>query len=391
MNKLNKAYPVAIVGGGPVGLFLAILLRLRNIDCVVLEKRTSRITHSRSLGIHPVSLELMEEIGLANPLIEEGIKIRRGMAWSDHKKLGVLSFESCPGPYRFVLSLPQYKTEQLLENKLNNIDPRCLVRGARLAGLKQNRTSVDLSIQSEGRGGQSCSIRCNLLVGCDGNNSFVRNAAGFSFDGKQYPDTYVMGDFSDNTDLGNAAGIFLHSAGLIESFPLGRERRRWVVKTDHFIPSPDRTTLETMIRRRINHELSGTTNYMLSSFGVQKYLANPMANRRIFLAGDAAHIISPIGGQGMNLGWFDAHALSGHLKKMITGKADPAEQGEQYSASRRRAARKAARRAELNMRLGRSSLFPYPKNGLVWLMLNTPLKRLMAQVFTMRGLDKWPI
>jgi 2-polyprenyl-6-methoxyphenol hydroxylase-like FAD-dependent oxidoreductase len=149
MNKLRDKYHVCIIGGGPVGLFLAIALRQRDIDCVVLEKRTEPTTHSRSLGIHPVSLELMQKIGLADDFIQRGIKITEGVAWGDDKKIGALSFENCPGPYRFVLSLPQYKTERLLEDKLNEIDPSCLSRGIELVDLEETESSVSLTLSNE--------------------------------------------------------------------------------------------------------------------------------------------------------------------------------------------------------------------------------------------------
>lgn len=388
MNSLSKTYQVVIVGGGPVGLFLAILLRQQNIDCVVLEKRTERITHSRSLGIHPVSLELMDKIGLADRFIEEGIQIKKGIAYCDNGKIGILTFDKCHGPYRFVLSLPQYLTERLLEDKLRQLDPKCLVRGAELISVDLNRNNVGHTVCMEN---QTYSIRSDFTVGCDGKNSVVRDKAKFSFEGRRYPDTYVMGDFSDHTKLGTTAAIFLHSEGLIESFPLTKDRRRWVVKTSRFVDNPDRGLIEKLIQQRINYDLSGTNNFMLSSFGVQKYLANPMAKNRIYLAGDAAHIVSPIGGQGMNLGWMDAWDFSKHLNAMLNDKGDISIHEKQYNADRTKVAKKVIRRAEINMKLGRKSGFPYPKNSLVWLMLNTPLEGLMANLFTMRGLQNWPI
>ncbi|MDR8394112.1 FAD-dependent monooxygenase [Aliifodinibius sp. S!AR15-10] len=387
MNKLRDKYQVCIIGGGPVGLFLAIALRQRDIDCVVLEKRTEPTTHSRSLGIHPVSLELMQEIGLADDFIQRGIKITEGVAWGDNKKIGTLSFENCPGPYPFVLSLPQYKTERLLEDKLYEIDPGCLSRGIELVDLEETESSVNLTLSNKKK---TKKVNCDLLIGSDGKNSFVRKAAGFEFLGRRYPDTYVMGDFSDNTDLGSTAAIFLHSAGLIESFPLGTNRRRWVIKTDNFRNDLDRAVLERLVRKRVGHELQDTENFMLSSFGVQGFVATPMARNRIFLAGDSAHIVSPIGGQGMNLGWLDAWEIVQHSEKILRDKAEVSYQANLYNKERSKTAKKALKRAEVNMLLGRKTRFPYPKNGLVWLMLNTPLERLMARIFTMRGLQSWP-
>lgn len=367
-----------------MGLFLALLLRQNNISCLVLEKRTARITHSRSLGIHPVSLELMQEIGLAERFTGKGITVRRGIAWGDSAKIGSLSFEHCPPPYRFVLTLPQYKTETILEEALREFAPSCLVRGAEVTQLKEYGNRIETTIRYNN---EHHKLTSRFIVGCDGKESDVRQKAGFAFEGKRYPDSYIMGDFSDHTKLGTTAGIFLHRTGLVESFPLPEDRRRWVVKTKSFIKNPGRREIEKRVRKRTGYKLGKTDNYMLSSFGVQRYLAKPMARKRTFLAGDAAHIVSPIGGQGMNLGWLDAWDLANRLREYLDQPSrDYTSIADRYSKNRRKAARKAIRRAELNMRLGRESRFPLIKNSLVWLMLNTPLERLMARIFTMRGI-----
>ncbi|MDZ7689684.1 MAG: FAD-dependent monooxygenase [Balneolaceae bacterium] len=111
----------------------------------------------------------------------------------------------------------------------------------------------------------------------------------------------------------------------------------------------------------------------------------------VYLAGDSAHVVSPIGGQGMNLGWLDSWELANRIEKLFSGNESYSLTAEQYTASRARVAEKVIRRAEINMALGRKSYLHPAKTKLVWLMLNTPLEKLMAQVFTMRGLKSWPI
>lgn len=389
MDKIKNTYPVVIAGGGPVGLYLAIVLQQRGIDCAVFERKRERSIHSRSLGIHPVSLELMEEAGLVERFLDEGIKIREGIAFGDRGKIGTLSFATCPGPYRFVLALPQFKTELLLEQKLHELDPAALFYGTELTGIEESDESVRVTVS---RGGTSHTLECDFLVGCDGKDSFVRQAAGFAFEGKTYPDTYIMGDFSDNTIFESRAAIFLVNDGLIESFPLPSHRRRWVVKVDNYLEEVQRFDLERRIAKRIGHDLGEEEHYMLSSFRVQKLIARPMARNRIFLAGDAAHIVSPVGGQGMNLGWLDARALADTLAQdRHMNSVDPENPAGRYSRFRTAAARKAIRRAEMNMKLGRRWKLPFVKRAIVRLMLKTPLQRFMARLFTMRGLNRWPV
>lgn len=384
-NKPKKSYQVIIVGGGPVGLFLGCCLHHLDISFAILEKREERISHSRSLGIHPVSLELFETLGFADVFLDTGITIKRGLAFSDTGKIGSVSFASCPEPFNFILSLPQYKTEEILEHHLFKLEPNALVRGAKVTNITERTDHVTVEYVHSA---QKNTLQTEFLVGCDGKESIVRKQAGIPFEGFSYPDTYIMGDFTDNTNFGSDAAVFLSKDGLIESFPLSGSRRRWVIKTTSYFESVTRHDIEGLVAKRISHDLSEEKNYMLSSFGVQKLVATPMAGGRIALAGDAAHIVSPIGGQGMNLGWLDAWDLSKVLEACLK-KQDSNHNTElkKYAERRNKIAGNAIKRAELNMKLGRETSLPHFRNALVWLMLMPPLNKLMARLFTMRNLD----
>lgn len=386
MNKQENKYQVVIIGGGPVGLLLGCRLHQLGISFRILEKRKEPISHSRSLGIHPVSLELFDQLEIIDRFLAEGIKIKRGLAFSDSRQIGEISFEGCPGPFRYILAIPQFKTERILEDHLNSLKPDALKRGTEMISLNEVSDHVELRFRDSGI---EETVAADFVVGCDGKNSLVRKLAGISFNGTSYPDTYLMGDFSDNTDFGRNAVIFLPHQGLIESFPLDRGKRRWVVKTETYLQNPRTVHLTKRVLDRIGHDLADTENFMLSSFGVQKLVAESFAKGRIVLAGDAAHVVSPIGGQGMNLGWLDAWELAEVLKHS-TGK--PTNNWENllqdYGEGRKKIAQKVIRRAEINMRLGRATTLPQIRNTLVWLMLNSPLERKMARLFTMRDLEK---
>lgn len=371
-----------------MGLFLAACLHILNISCLVLEKRSCPRPGSRSLGIHPVSLELFQRLQMAERLVEEGIIIKKGHAFSNTQKIGSLSFEKCPKPFNFVLALPQVRTEEILEEHLADVNDQLLIRGANVTDIKQQGDHVAVSFIHEGT---LQTIHASFLIGCDGKSSTVRVKENIPFEGSSYPDTYVMGDFTDNTELGSDVAIFLCREGLIESFPLPENYRRWVIKTASYHSSVTPEQIADKVRKRIGHRLTGTGHRMLSSFGVQRYLAKPMVNERVILAGDAAHVISPIGGQGLNLGWLGAWDLSQTLNTLFTKDMDHRPLLQQFQSRRMKAAKNAIRRAEMNMRLGRKTSYPWLRNNLVSLMLNTPLSRLMSQFFTMRGIERWII
>ena len=312
-------------------------------------------------------------------MIRKGVQVCGGYAFANDKPLGYLSFETCPKPYTFALALPQYETERILEERLDELAPGSLERSVKVTGLEQIAGGVTVLTDGE-------TIQSKLVVGCDGKDSLVRDLSNISFKGHTYPDTYVMGDFTDNTAFGSDAAIYLTDDGLIESFPLPGNVRRWVVKTDTFVSEPSTDLLAKLVHERLGLELPQKTNTMLSSFGVQHYLAETFAQDRVFLAGDAAHVVSPIGGQGMNLGWLDAWILAEKLTNILRRDTPLNLTADAYTLDRCRAAKTAARRAEVNMKLGRKTRLAALKYGAIWSTLRTPLKDSVARVFTMRWL-----
>jgi 2-polyprenyl-6-methoxyphenol hydroxylase-like FAD-dependent oxidoreductase len=387
-NQVQESYQVAIVGGGPVGLFLACCLCRTGVSCAVFEKRRQPVNHSRSIGIQPVSLELFESIGLAERFISEGIRVKKGRAFCHEKPIGILSFDRCPPPYRFILTLPQYKTERILVRHLDALDSTILHWNSEVTEIKQTDHKSLLKVN---KGDDTKRVEADFVVGCDGKNGFVRKQFSINSTGKDYSDTYIMGDFTDNTLLGSTAAIYICKQGVIESFPLSNGVRRWVVKTQEYLPNATRQDIEHRVRYRIQHDLGETENSMLSSFGVEKKFAVTMAKGRMMLAGDAAHIVSPIGGQGMNLGWLDAWDASQCLLECLANKEQMESLLQDYSKRRLHIARKAVRRAEFNMAMGRETDLLFLRKWILHSMLKTPVSRLMANLFTMRGLRSYLI
>jgi 2-polyprenyl-6-methoxyphenol hydroxylase-like FAD-dependent oxidoreductase len=196
-----------------------------------------------------------------------------------------------------------------------------------------------------------------LVIAADGVRSTARALAGIGLRAKDYPDSYFMGDFADATGFGPDAALFLARAGIVESFPLPDQRRRWVVRLrrGEFAAvrrEGDARWLMDCVRERTGLEIDPRTNDMLSSFGVRTRLARRMVAGRLVLIGDAAHEVSPIGGQGMNLGLLDAAALAPIVTAAVRGQ-EVAARLRTFERNRLRAAARAARQAEINMALGR--------------------------------------
>jgi len=374
---------VVIVGGGPIGLFLGCLLFQNGISCIVLEKRWTPSEHTRSIGIHPPALERLAKIGIAAELTEKGIQVTEGVAFANSRYLGTLTFETCPPPFNFVLALPQFVTEGILERRLRELDSSALIRGVEVTDISENAHRVTVSASQNER---PMHWHARYVVGCDGRDSKVRKSAGIAFAGGEYGDKFLMGDFDDTSDLGSRAGIFLTDFGVVESFPLPGEVRRWVVKTEDRLDNAAPEDLARMVRERTGREVNASTCSMISTFSVSHYLASRMAKGRILLAGDSAHIVSPIGGQGMNLGWLDAWAASVVLAQAIRNGEHWQHLFENYSRIRRRTATIVRRRAEFNMWLGRVNRLQSFKYTGVRRALASRSRNYFAKRFTMRGL-----
>jgi 2-polyprenyl-6-methoxyphenol hydroxylase-like FAD-dependent oxidoreductase len=316
---------VAIVGAGPTGLLLAGDLAAAGIRTTVLESRQGESNLTRAFALHARSLELLDARGLADQLVAMGQQVH-GLRLFDQLSV---ELSGLPSRFRYVLITPQYNIERVLEERALAAGAQ-IVRGAKVLGLSQDADGVDVETQT----GQ---YRARYVVGCDGVHSAVRDAVGLDFPGKAIVRSLMLADVK----LTNAPEevLAVNAAGDCFAFvaPFGDGWYR-IFAWDRRNPLPDSAPLGLEEVRAVTRRALGTDFGMhdprwLSRFHSDERQVTTYRVGRVFLAGDAAHVHTPAGGQGMNTGLQDAANLSWKLAATLHGHA-PAGLLDTYHAER---------------------------------------------------------
>ncbi|MCL4179212.1 MAG: FAD-dependent monooxygenase [Verrucomicrobia bacterium] len=342
---------VLISGAGPVGLLLANLLGTANIRTLVLDKRELPLESSMAIGVTPPSLEILQRLDLDQTFINAGVPVRYAEVHESGSILGRLDFHRIPSDYPFFLSIPQARTVEILRGNLARFSSVTIQDGRECVGVEQDPGGVRVSVREVGTGNAS-QANAELLVGCDGHRSTVRAAAGLRVREKLYAQRFVMADFVDESRLGLEARLFFSPEASVESFPLPGQWRRWIVLAS---PTHGVTPLQYLIRavdRLVGIDLDERGARFVSTFGARRMTVDRYHAGRVVLAGDAAHVMSSIGGQGMNTGFADVELLAALLPGALRDPALRPRSFSTYERIRRRAFVVAANRAERGMWLG---------------------------------------
>lgn len=320
---------VLVVGAGPTGLALAAQLREYRARFRIVDRAMDRVHESRALAIQPRTLEVLVRFGLTERLLERG---NRGVQLRMHVggrviALPLFDIGIDDTAYPYLLFVSQAVTEQLLGDHLAAHDV-AVERGVSLIELRQ--TTDEVGCRLTHADGRRELVRSRYVVGCDGAHSTVREQAGIGFEGLSYPQTFVLADVEADGLEPGAAHTFLASRGLLFFFPLGTPATWRVLGMRHPADTTpvDRPVTLDEVQALADAHTSGRvqlrdpvwmTNFRLHSRGATHY-----RDGRVFLAGDAAHIHSPAGAQGMNTGIQDSINLGWKLALAARGRADPA-------------------------------------------------------------------
>ncbi|MFD4975323.1 FAD-dependent monooxygenase [Streptomyces sp. NPDC058424] len=302
-TSLPSTTQVAVVGAGPTGLALAITLAQAGVDFVLLDKLAEGANTSRAAVVHARTLEVLEELGVAEQLIATGLKLTRFTVRDGVRRLLDISFAGLPTKHAYTLLTPQFETEAVLLARLRALG-RDASRPYEVAGVEQDERGVTLTMRS----GET--LRAAYAVGADGMHSAVREAAGIDFTGAAYGQSFVLADVVMDWAPGpEEVSLTFGTAGLFVVAPLPGGRYRVVATLDEAPLEPSLDFVEQLLEERAPGQASVKDLVWASRFRIHHRVADHYRAGRLFLAGDAAHVHSPAGGQGMNTGIQDAYAL----------------------------------------------------------------------------------
>jgi 2-polyprenyl-6-methoxyphenol hydroxylase-like FAD-dependent oxidoreductase len=315
---------VLIVGAGPTGLAMALWLAKLGTPCRIIEKNSGPGQTSRAMAVHARTLEFDRQLGFAEEAIRRGIKVEKFRLREGGREMAVLNFGDFGkglSPYPFILSFPQDEHERLLGEQLSALGVQ-IEWNTELAGFSDTGEDIDAVLR---HGGAEQTCRVSFLCGCDGVHSTVREDLKLKFPGGIYQQMFFVADVAaDGIAVNGDINFCLAAYEFCLVFPIrssGMTRLIGIVPREvagrkDLAFEDIRSHLEKLLDLRVRK-----VNWF-STYHVHHRVAEHFAVGRAFVAGDAGHVHSPAGGQGMNTGIGDAVNLSWKLAAVLAGKAD---------------------------------------------------------------------
>ena len=317
MPKTAIDTDVLIVGAGPVGLFLANECARRKLKWRLVETRASQSEHSKALAIFPRTLEIFDMAGVVAPFLETANRVTSVAVIAHGRTLAHMPFAPEESPYPFIAMVPQNVTERLLVEQLG-----------RKNGIVEYETSFVSAVQHDDfvsatldQRGQRLEVAARFVVGCDGAHSAVRHLLNLPFKGAEYHDLFLLADIETNETLpADQLQLCPSEFGPLAIFPMSATRRRIVATIENAEgDAPSLKLVQKMLSQRAPSGIEARALHWSSYFHIHHRHVGQLRVGRIFIAGDAAHIHSPFGGQGMNTGLHDVWNLVWKLDLFLHG------------------------------------------------------------------------
>jgi 2-polyprenyl-6-methoxyphenol hydroxylase-like FAD-dependent oxidoreductase len=320
---------VLVVGAGPTGLTLAGLLHAMGVTVRIIDRQLDRVRESRALAVQPRTLEVLRGLGLAQTLVERGNCASQLRLHADGRVVAVRLFDVGleDTAYPFLLFVSQAETESVLNEHLAEQGVH-VERGVEIVSFEAGEEAVLCTLRHGDE--RTERLHARYLVGCDGAHSSVRHGAGIPFEGGAYPQTFALGDLEVDGDLERDVGhAFLGVGGMLFFFPLARPATWRMLgirppgsENDQQRAEPALTDLQAIADAFTGGSLRLRDPVWLTYFRLHHRHAASYRAGRVFLAGDAAHVHSPAGAQGMNTGIQEAWNLGWKLALVAKGIAD---------------------------------------------------------------------
>jgi 2-polyprenyl-6-methoxyphenol hydroxylase-like FAD-dependent oxidoreductase len=345
---------VLVVGAGPTGLAIAGSLAKAGIKVRIIDQNSGPSTQSKALGVQAGTLEAIEQVygsAVSGEMVRQGFPASRAWLHVDHQEPITVELGQIPSQYNFILILEQSKTEAILEAELQSYGI-FVERNQKLISLSQSPAGITSGIRIL-EDNTTEMIRTRFVIGCDGAHSAVRQAIGVPFDGGTYNGEFILGDIKANWPWEyGVVRTFISEKGALACFPMrGDQRYRFILipKTESNLARDPAITLADFQKATTSlapKPILVSDPVWLTRFRVHHRMTKSFRSGNVFLAGDAAHIHSPAGGQGMNTGIQDAFNLADKIIRVINHKADESIL-ENYESERMPVAKKVLRSTDL--------------------------------------------
>lgn len=311
---------VLIVGAGPVGLFLANECARRGLRWRLIETRAAQSEHSKALAIFPRTLEIFDMAGVVGPFLEVANRVTAVAVVTHGRMLAHMRFAPEESPYRFVAMVPQNVTERLLAEELERKGGVVEYETTFVSAVQHN-DHVSVTLDQKGR---RLNLTAAFVVGCDGAHSAVRHLLKLPFEGEQYNDLFILADVETNETLpSDELQLCPSESGPLAIFPMSATRRRIIATINNQEgDAPSLEHLRMVMAERAPSGVEVRALHWSTYFRIHHRQVAQLRVGRIVIAGDAAHIHSPFGGQGMNTGLHDVWNLVWKLDLVLHGRGN---------------------------------------------------------------------